>query len=171
LVGFVVIASASAGSKAPAVADKNQPQVVGTTNALTSQTPTVKTSYKIGEKIAINDFEFVVNSAELDAKSSNPYIKPTEGNKFVKLSISVQNTGKDKRTFSSFIDLYLKNDEGEKGTFGSLGDDKPLDGEILAGDKTKGDAVYQVSKTSKNLKLYYSPAFLPNQTPITITLE
>jgi Domain of unknown function (DUF4352) len=143
-----------------ATAGTSMPATVNNATSQTPAAPALKASYKVGDIIEVNKFVIKVNSVNQNADSGNPYTKPKDGNKFVTVDITLENKGETKETVSSFINFYIKNAEGEKGTSQFLSSLKPVDGELLAGDKIKGELAYEIAANSKGLKLYYNPTFL-----------
>jgi len=131
--------------------------------AKSSKATELKEKYKVGDVVKIGDYTFSVNSFEDNASGGNDYLKPKEGNKFVKINLTIENNGKEKTTVSTMLQMYLKDSEGTRFRQTFLMGQKPLDGEILAGDKTKGDIAYELPKNSTGLKFYYNAAWLSGE--------
>jgi Domain of unknown function (DUF4352) len=160
LVLLFGIAGANAKPSDKKIGEAGTPTPNSTVAQATSATPPLKASYKVGDIIEVNNFVIKVNSVNQNADSGNPYTKPKEGNKFVTVDITLENKGDTKETISSFISFYIKNGEGEKGTSQFFSSLKPVDGELLAGDKIKGELAFEIAANSKDLKFYYNPSFL-----------
>ena len=157
------ISMAGSGEKPEKVSQNNSvsiPSRPAQSSAQSSKTTELKEKYKVGDVVKIGDYTFSVNSFEDNAASGNEYLKPKEGNKFVKINLTIENNGKEKTAISTMLQMYLKDSEGTRFKQTFLMDQKQIDGELLAGDKIKGDVAYEVPKNSTGLKFYYNAAWL-----------
>jgi len=141
---------------------KSSEKVGSTSSNSSSSTSTdiLADSYKIGDIVKIRDYIFTLNTFTDNVSSGNQFIAPKTGNKFIKLNLTIENTGKEKQSVSTIIQMYLKDKEGTKYTQTLIPDQKQVDGELLAGDKIKGDLVYEVPKAVTGLKFYYNAAWI-----------
>lgn len=151
---------------------KNEPQKVGTNTDSQAEAKTTESevkTYKVGDQIQVGDTIFTVNSFRNDAGTQ--YIKPKEGNTYVIVNASIENKGKEKAHVSTMLQMYLKDSEGTKynNTIGPETNGS-LDGEIVAGDKTKGEVAFEVPTTATGLKFYFQPTWM-NGTTIVVDLE
>lgn len=128
-----------------------------------------ETSYKVGDQVKSGDFVFSVNSVRQDQGSA--YIKPKAGSVYVIPNVTIQNNGKEKAIVSTLLQMYIKDNEGNKYQ-PTLTQDATgkVDGELLAGDKIKGDVGFEILTTAKELKFYFTPAWLTGST-IVVNLE
>lgn len=126
----------------------------------TSNTPELKASYKVGDIVSVGDYLVTVNSFKNNIATDNQFIVPKDGNQFVQVDITIENKGKDKTNISTLLQMYVKDSEGSKFNQTFIPDQKSLDGELLSGDKVKGQLTYEVPKNVSGMKYYYNAAFL-----------
>jgi len=136
----------------------------------TTSTIELSEAYKIGDIVKVGDYTFTLNNFTDNVASGNQFIAPKAGNRFIKVNLTIENNSKEKTTISSLLQMYLKDGEGTKYQQTFLPSQKQVDGELLAGDKIKGDLVYEVPKTASDFKFYYNASWLTGQS-IVIDLE
>lgn len=157
---FVIGSSAGSNNNSTKIGENS------TNTSTSTPTPTTKSenlladSYKVGDVVKVGDYIFSVLSFNENVQSTNQFITPKAGNKFVQIELSIENQSKDKTTVSTILQMYMKDKEGAKYTQTFLPDQKSLDGELLAGDKIKGQLSYEVPTTASGFKFYYSAAWL-----------
>ena len=109
------------------------------------EAPKVET-YSVGDLIEVSDHTIVLNSAEFDGKN-------------LKANFTIENKGSDSLAVSSLMSFEAKDTEGvtlEQDIF----DCNPgLDGEVLAGDKLKGNICWK-GATADTVKIYYKANLL-----------
>ena len=154
---LIIIGAASGGSN-------NGTQKVGTNTTPTTQVQQPQAvNYKVGDQIKSGDFVFSVNSVSKDQGTA--YVKPTAGSIYIIPNVTIQNNGKTKSAVSTLLQMYIKDSEGNKYspalTTNATG---KVDGELLAGDKVKGDVGFEVPLSATGLKFYFTPEWLTGDT-------
>jgi hypothetical protein len=161
---FIIGAASGGGNKSQKVGENSQPT---SQTATTSQTQAA-TTYKVGDQIQSGEYIVSVNSVR--KSSGSGYVKPKEGSVYIIPNVTIQNNSKDKTTISSLLQMYIKDGEGNKYNPALTSDATgKVDGELLAGEKVKGDVGFEIPTTAKDLKFYYNAAWLTGQS-ITIDL-
>ena len=162
-IGIVVVAFIVLGVIGSMLGgNKSTDGKISTTSAsnTSNSTPELASSYKVGDVVKTGDYVFTTISVNGDAPSGNEYTKPTAGNRFVTVELSIENKGTTKTTISTVLNMYLKSGDGSKFQQSFLVNNKPIDGELLANDIIKGSVTYEVPKTASGLKFYYNPAWI-----------
>ena len=123
--------------------------------------------YKVGDKIQMGDVILTVNKVETSL--SGQYTKPSEGNKWVDLNLTIENTGKDQEYITTLGQMFIIDSNNNQyqvavtgkrlQNSGSMG----LDGAIVAGAKKTEWVGFEVPKTSTGLKLQYNASFFSNK--------
>ncbi len=161
---FIIGAASGGGDKSQKVGENGQP----TTQTGQTTQPQTATTYKVGDQIQSGDYVVSVNAVR--KSSGSGFVKPKEGSAYVIPNVTIQNNSKDKTTISSLLQMYVKDDEGNKYDPALTSDATgKVDGELLAGEKVKGDVGFEIPTTAKGLKFYYTAAWLTGQS-ITIDL-
>jgi len=101
--------------------------------------------FKVGDSFKSSDMQFTINGVRTAAKGSNEYMKPTEGNKWVYVDVTVANIGDKQGLVSSMLMFNLKGKDGTKFNWtiadGAKGS---VDGNLVVGGKIKGELTYEV---------------------------
>jgi len=102
--------------------------------------------YSIGEQIEINGF--VIQVLDVSYPAGTDFVKPKEGYKFVSVDVQVQNQGESVQEITSIVQMYLKDNTGEKFTFHlgaqSVIDSGLPDDELQPGERVRGQIGFQV---------------------------
>jgi hypothetical protein len=149
---MVVIAAVSGGS--------NQPQKIGESqNMKATETPT-NHEYKVGDQIKLGEVILTINKVETSEGSQ--YTKPQEGNQWVNLNMTIENTGNNQKYITTMGQMFVLDDgknqyqvavtDKRLANPGSLG----LDGAIVAGAKKTDWVGFEVPKTAKSIKFQYN---------------
>ncbi len=133
------------------------------TTALNPSVPPLgKTTHKIGEVVSVNDqnldVQLTVNG--IREHKGKGVIKPNRGNKWLVVSTTIANKGKEPKTFSvvSFKLLDNQNKPYEVDLLAaSLEDVKSPTGQIKPGDQRRGEVAFEVPEPAKGLKLLFQP--------------
>jgi hypothetical protein len=154
--------------------DKNtQPQKVGETNTNPQSNTTInipttqqEKTYKVGDQVQLGKIILTVNKVE--TSESGQYTKPAEGNQWVDLNITIQNTGNAQEYITTLGQMFILDDADNQYQIaatdkrienaGSVG----LDGAVLAGAKKTDWVGFEVPKTAKGLKFQYNASFFNN---------
>ncbi|MBT9151392.1 MAG: hypothetical protein DDT40_01585 [candidate division WS2 bacterium] len=131
------------------------------------------TEYKIGDQVKIGSAIITVNNVEFS--QGGAFTKPTEGNKWLNLNVTIENTGSSNQYVTTLGQMFIRDDEGNSyqvavtdktlegaGTFG-------LDGNIIAKSKRTGWVGFEVRNEAKGLKFQYNASMFGGKT-VTIDL-
>lgn len=156
VIVIIIIASGIQGVK------EEDPRIVDTeTNYQTSSTANTeeKTEFKIGDVIAFDDKEFVVEGINRNWESGNQFIKPKAEKEFVLIKVKIENKSKNEMSYNKF-DFKIEDSNGslESPDFAASGDDDLGSGDLVPGGRKSGSLVFEVGK-GDNLKLHYQPSF------------
>ena len=99
--------------------------------------------YRVGDVVQVKDHTITLNGAEI------------RGGELI-ANFTIENKSDKDLNISSMIDFSAKNADGEKLNL-AMCDDAAIDGKILPGDKSKGNACWKTSTTA-SVKIYYSPS-------------
>jgi Domain of unknown function (DUF4352) len=121
-------------------------------------------TYKVGDQVQSGDFVFTVNSVRNDQGSQ--FFKPKDGHVYKVANVTIENKSKDRTNISTLLQMYLKDAESTKFTPTVITSDTTgqVDGELLAGEKVKGDVAFEVPSTATGLKFYFTPEWLSGGT-------
>lgn len=102
--------------------------------------------YSVGEQIEISGL--VLQVLGVSYPSGTDIVKPKEGYKFVSVDVQVENQGKSVQEITSIVQMYLKDNTGEKYTFHlgaqSIIDSGLPDDELQPGERIRGQIGFQV---------------------------
>ncbi len=109
--------------------------------------------YSIGETIIIGDFALTVNGVTFP--EGNDFNKPDDGKRFIIVDVTFDNVSGDSTNLSSAAQMTLKDSTGQKYNVDIMasvasGGSTP-DGELVAGEKLRGQVGYQVPIDSTGL--------------------
>lgn len=165
LVVFIVIGViASMGSDDGKKVGEN-----GNTN--TNQTENTQseqqTTYKVGDKIELGNVILTVNKVE--TSTSGQYTQPSEGNQWVDLNMTIENTGSKQEFITTLGQMFVLDDQNNQYQVAVTGKrlanpgSQGLDGAIVATAKKTDWVGFEVPKTAKGLKLQYNASFFNNK--------
>ncbi|CAM3585980.1 DUF4352 domain-containing protein [Erysipelothrix urinaevulpis] len=118
----------------------------------------VKTEFKVGETAVIDDIKITLNS--MRTVKGDEFLKPEEGTEWLALDFTFENTSDESVYIAGIMDITLKDDEGREKEVNIWGDnDGNLDGDILPGEKMRGEKGFVVTGDEKALNAYYKPSF------------
>lgn len=170
LIGLVVIIVLGAiGSKGSST------QKVGSndTTSASKKEDVAPQNYKIGDKIQMGNIILSVNKVE--TATGGQYTKPAEGNKWIDLNLTIENTGSNQEYITTMGQMFVLDAESNQYQVavtakrlqnpGSLG----LDGALIAKAKKTDWVGFEVPKTANGLKFQYNASFYSNKN-ITVDL-
>lgn len=139
----------------------------------TKDSPTEKNIFKVNDVIKLDGYEVVVSQVERDYQSSNQFIKPNDGNEFIRIHVEVKNNSSDKKSYN-YTDWELEDANGALTSVDIAGysaDDSGLGyGDLTSGGKKTGTLVFQIPKGQTGLKLHYKPTWSFNDKEAIIEL-
>ena len=109
--------------------------------------------FSVGEQIEISGL--VIQVLGVTYPSGTEIVKPKEGYKFVSVDVQVENQGDSVQEITSIVQMYLKDNTGEKYTF-HLGAQSVIDSglpgdELQPGERIRGQIGFQVPTDSAGL--------------------
>lgn len=138
-----------------------------------SQAKTEEQKYKVGEQIKMGDIVLTVN--KMEKSTGGQYTKPSEGNVWVNLNLTLENTGSDQEYITTLGQMYLIDKDGNQyqtavtnKTMENI--NNSLDGAIVAKAKKTGWVGFEATKTATGLVFRYNASFW-NDKAILVTLE
>ena len=109
--------------------------------------------YTIGDQIEISGLLIQVLGVSYPAGSD--IVKPKEGYQFVSVDVQIQNQGESVQEISSIVQMYLKDDTGQKYTFHlgaqSIIDSGLPDDELQPGERVRGQIGFQTPANAAGL--------------------
>ncbi len=168
-IGLIVIgAIAGSGNDSKKVgSNTDSPNTQSTGNNDQKTEEPKQEAYKIGDKIQMGDVILTVNSVE--TSESGQFTKPAEGNHWVDLNLTIENTGSSQQYITTLGQMFVLDKDSNQyqssvtgkrmANPGSLG----LDGALVAKAKKTDWVGFEVSKTATGLKLQYNASFFNNK--------
>lgn len=109
--------------------------------------------FTVGEQIEISGL--VIQVLGVSYPSGTDLVKPKEGYKFASVDVQVENQGEAVQEITSIVQMYLKDNTGEKYTFHlgaqSIIDSGLPDDELQPGERIRGQIGFQVPVNSVGL--------------------
>ena len=109
---------------------------------------------KPGEVLTANDLKITYVSCE-EFKDYNQYLGPKEGNKIIKISLNVENTGSSDR----FISVYEFECYADNAQMDAHYEDDDLSATLSAGRTAKGSVYFEVPKNAEKIEVEYETDF------------
>ena len=109
--------------------------------------------FSVGEQIEISGL--VIQVLGVTYPSGTDFVKPKEDYKFVSVDVQVENQGDSVQEITSIVQMYLKDNTGEKYTFHlgaqSIIDSGLPDDELQPGERIRGQIGFQVPTDAEGL--------------------
>ena len=109
--------------------------------------------FSVGEQIEISGL--VIQVLGVSYPSGTDFVKPKEDYKFVSVDVQVENQGDSVQEITSIVQMYLKDNTGEKYTFHlgaqSIIDSGLPDDELQPGERIRGQIGFQVPTDAEGL--------------------
>lgn len=145
---------------------KDEPKKVGTSAPVEEKKEDAKKNepkiFKVGDAVQLKDFKITVNKVYTVA--GDEFSKPQEGNEFLAVDCTVENTSDKEQAVSSMMMFKVVDKDGRACEYSLLGQTAAkagqLDGTIGAGRKLTGVYVVEVPKGKKGLELVFEGALL-----------
>lgn len=131
---------------------------VGSNSGTTSE-PSTQTTYKVGDQIKLGSSVITVNSVSVSHGSQ--YLNPSDGNEWVNLNITVQNTSSSQQFLTTLGQMFVRDGAGNSyqvsTTDKTISDiNNRLDGAIIANSKRTGWVGFEVPKGATGLQFQYN---------------
>ena len=155
IIIFIIVGASS---------DSQQPKKVGdnsTDNNQDSETlsENSQSNYKVGDQVKLGNAILTVN--EVKFSNGGQYSKPQEGNEWVNLNITIENTGSSQQYVTTLGQMFLI--DKDNNSYQIAVTDKilenpsyGLDGSIIAKTKRTGWVGFEVKKGVTGLKFQYN---------------
>ncbi|NGT03890.1 DUF4352 domain-containing protein [Clostridium perfringens] len=116
-------------------------------------------TFKVGDTIQTKDFKITVNKVE--TSEGGEFVKPKDGNEFIKVDITIENTSKEEQNVSSMIMFKVVDKDGRSYNQAIVEDQNgQLDGKVAPGRKMTGEYVVEVPKGDTGLQLEFDSSLL-----------
>ena len=115
-----------------------------------------KKNYTQNEVVIFNDVKYSIVKVE-KTQGTNKYVKPAEGNEFVKVTLKIENFSDKKITYNA-LDWQMVNADGVEDAWGTYTADDDItlsSGDLDAGGKIEGVLVWEQKIGDNNLRLRY----------------
>ncbi|ELC8400432.1 DUF4352 domain-containing protein [Clostridium perfringens] len=153
--GLVVLLSAMVISSAFIGCGSDTPKKVEGQEQQEQQVET----FKVGDTIQTKDFKITVNKVE--TSEGGEFVKPKDGNEFIKVDITIENTSKEEQNVSSMIMFKVVDKDGRSYNQAIVEDQNgQLDGKVAPGRKMTGEYVVEVPKGATGLQLEFDSSLL-----------
>lgn len=156
IVFFIITGAMSGNSSDSQKVGKN----TGTQAVPESQVQDTKDAvYKVGDQIKLDNAVITVNKVEYS--QGGQYTKPTEGNEWVNLNVTVENTGSDQQYVTTLGQMFVRDGEGNSYQIAVTNKalENPglgLDGAIIAKSKRTGWVGFEIKKGATGLQFQYN---------------
>lgn len=158
--GLVVLLSAMVISGALVGCGSDTPKKVEDQNQKQEQQQESKVeTFKVGDTIQTKDFKITVNKVE--TSEGGEFVKPKDGNEFIKADITIENISKEEQNVSSMIMFKVVDKDGRSYNQAIVEDQNgQLDGKVAPGRKMTGEYVVEVPKEATGLQLEFDSSLL-----------
>lgn len=146
----------------------NKPKKVGETKPTTASTTSAKTNknetktFKVGDIVQLSNFRFTVN--KVYTVKGDEFSKPKDGNEFVAIDCTVENTSDKEQAVSSMMMFKVVDKDGRACEYSLMGQTAAkagqLDGTVGAGRKLTGVYVVEVPKGQTGLEMEFDGSLL-----------
>jgi hypothetical protein len=129
----------------------SEPMLVNPPASLEGET--AQETFSIGDVVQMGDIQMVVN--EVTFPVGDQYNKPDEGDKFVAVDLTFENTGTTAQNMSSMLQMSLKDASGQTYDVdlmaqAAAGGSSP-EGELAPGERLRGQVGFQVPEDAEGL--------------------
>lgn len=118
--------------------------------------------FNVGDTVELKNFKFAVN--KVYGVEGNQFSKPKEGNEFIAIDCTLENTSDKEQSVSSILMFKVVDKEGRACEYSLLGQAAAkagqLDGNIAPGRKLTGVYVIEVEKGTTGLELEFDGSFV-----------
>ncbi len=156
-VTIIVLIIIGSGDSTP------KPQAVntnGTSEISESETKEEKrTTYKVGESVQLGKSVITVN--EVTFSKAGQYNKPSEGNEWIDLNITIENKDSSQQYVTTLGQMFIRDAEGNSYQVAVTGKSMEnmsnrLDGAIIANSKRTGWVGFEIPKDSTGLQFQFN---------------
>ncbi|MFZ2523494.1 MAG: DUF4352 domain-containing protein [Minisyncoccia bacterium] len=137
--------------------DSSNPQKVGET--VVNNTVEKSTTFKVGDNVKLGNSIVTVNKVEYS--QGGQYTKPAEGNEWVNLNVTIENTGSSQQYVTTLGQMFIR--DSEKNSYQVTVTNKAmenpglgLDGAVIAQSKRTGWVGFEIKKGVTGLQFQYN---------------
>jgi len=162
VVVFAIVIGGAFGGKSDEskVATANT-SVSASSAAESKETSSRQTVYRVGDVVDANGLKITYKKAE-KWESDNQFIHPADGNMFIRVFFSIQNTSSSDKTIGSFdFDCYADDVKMEDCYYGD--DALTSISTISSGRSAEGYIYFEVPQKAKNIDVEYETSWWTNQ--------
>ncbi|MCG2794577.1 MAG: DUF4352 domain-containing protein [Actinomycetia bacterium] len=163
IVIIVVIAAIAGGGGEKKEATKTE-KPAETTEEATEKTETAVT---VGQPVTCGDLSITVHS--FHASPGEEMFTPKAGNQYIVVDLEINNDSKETKAVSTMMQMSIKTPEGygyDQAMY--FPEPKYPDGDILAGQKARGQVAFEVPANIGAMSFVFSPMF---GDPVDIKLQ
>jgi len=139
---------------------ENKPEKVGQNQASNeAPTKTESQTFKVGDQVKMDSSIITLNKVEYS--QGGQYTKPVEGNEWVNLNITIENTGSSQQYVTTLGQMFVR--DGDKNSYQVSVTNKAmenpgfgLDGQVIAKSKRTGWVGFEIPKSAKGLQFQYN---------------
>lgn len=108
---------------------------------------------KVGDTFEQDDFKVTINKVR-EVKPTNDFLKPSEGDKWVAVDVTIENIGNEDATISSALGFKLLDKDGRNFDMAIVTDlNGSLNGTLAAGRKMTGETAFSVPVDTQEVEL------------------
>lgn len=129
-----------------------------TNNDKTSQASNAQV-FKVGDQVKIGSS--IITVTKVEYSQGGQYSKPTEGNEWINLNVTIENTGTTQQNVTTLGQMFIR--DGEKNSYQVAVTNKSLenpgfglDGSIIANSKRTGWVGFEIKKGATGLQFQYN---------------
>ena len=129
--------------------------------------------FKVGDEVKLGDWTVTVHEFKDPYPSTNEFLSPDKGNRFILVDAEVKNTSAKPETDSSLLCFKLQDSKSRKydEALGGAGQTPgPPEGEVGPNESARGNIVFEIPEDAKGLALKFKCDLLSDGTA-TILLK
>jgi len=113
--------------------------------------------FRIGDLVELGEWQIRVHSVTDPLNSSNEFITPSTGNRWVAVEVEVTNKATESATMSTLMCLELQDASNQNFSIALTAEDFPeLDGEVAPNSARRGTVVFEVPQSAGGLVLKFN---------------
>lgn len=150
IVLFIIIGSSG---------DSTTPKKVGEEGSATKSEVKADQAFKVGDKVQLGNSIVTVNKVEFS--QGGQYSKPAEGNEWVNLNVTIENTGSSQQYVTTLGQMFVR--DSEKNSYQVSVTNKALenpgfglDGAVITNSKRTGWVGFEIKKGVTGLQFQYN---------------
>lgn len=153
LATVVTVAAVSGGEDAESTENQGQTQNSSVVSTVSKEEDNI---YNVGDIINANGLKITYVSAE-NYTEENMFMQPEDGNKYIRIKISAENTSSVDR-YISYLDFTCYCDGAKAENF-YTGDKILTGGTLSSGRKTDGYVYFEIPENAKEVEVEYETSF------------